>query len=46
MPRGKPIVGSWRTAVTGMVDTSKPHADVFIAAGLPTDFIAQLVTGD
>jgi hypothetical protein len=43
MPKGKPTVEKLAAAATGMADTAKPHADVFIAAGLPTDFIAQLV---
>jgi hypothetical protein len=43
MPRGKPTVEKL-AALAGMAKTAEPYADVFVAAGLPNDFIAQLTT--
>jgi hypothetical protein len=42
MPKGKPTVEKLAALATGMAATAEPYANVFIAAGLPTDFIAQL----
>lgn len=42
MPKGKPTVEKLAAAASGMAKTAEPHSDVFIAAGLPNDFIAQL----
>jgi hypothetical protein len=42
MPRGNPTVEKLAALAAGMAKTAAPYADVFIAAGLPTDFITQL----
>jgi hypothetical protein len=42
MPRGKPTVEKLAAAASGMAKTAAPYAEVFISAGLPQDFIAQL----
>ncbi|MEP6621839.1 MAG: hypothetical protein ABJE47_21115 [bacterium] len=42
MPRGSPTVAKLAAAADGMAKAAEKHADVFIAAGLPIDFIAQL----
>jgi len=42
MPKGKPTVEKLASAAAGMAKTVEPYSDVFIAAGLPNDFIAQL----
>jgi hypothetical protein len=41
MPRGKPTVEKLAALASGMAKTAEPHAEVFIAAGLPNDFIDQ-----
>jgi hypothetical protein len=41
MPKGKPTVEKLAALAAGMAKTAAPYADVFIAAGLPADFIAQ-----
>ena len=42
MPRGNPTVARLAAAADGMAKAAAKHADVFIAAGLPIDFVAQL----
>src|SRR5262249_21146094 len=42
MPRGQPTVAKLAALAEGMAKTAALHADVFMAAGLPADFIAQL----
>jgi len=42
MPKGKPTVERLAALAGGMASAAAPFADVFISAGLPTDFIAQL----
>jgi hypothetical protein len=42
MPRGKPTVEKLAALAAGMAKTAEPHTEVFIAAGLPNDFIDQL----
>jgi hypothetical protein len=44
MPRGTPKVEQLTAAATAMGQQAAPFADVFIAAGLPADFVAQLTT--
>lgn len=42
MPRGRPTVERLAAAAYGMAKAAMAHAPVFIAAGLPADFVAQL----
>jgi hypothetical protein len=42
MPQGKPTVEKLSMLATGMAQAAIPFSAVFIAAGLPTDFIARL----
>lgn len=42
VPRRKPTAQQLAAAAHAMAEAGKPHADVFIAAGMPVDFIAQL----
>lgn len=42
MPRGRPTAPRLAAAANGMAQAAAPYANVFISAGLPTDFIAQL----
>ena len=42
MPRGRPTAPKLAAAANGMAQAAAPYASVFISAGLPTDFIAQL----
>jgi hypothetical protein len=42
MPRGRPSPQKLRAAASGMAQTAHAHAEVFVAAGLPADFIDQL----
>jgi hypothetical protein len=42
MPRGKPTPERLATAARGMAEAAAAHAELFVAAGLSTDFIAQL----
>jgi hypothetical protein len=42
MPKGKPTAEKLAALAAGMANTAEPYSSVFIAAGLPTDFIAQL----
>jgi hypothetical protein len=42
MPRGKPTAERLAAAAYGMAKTATDHAPVFVAAGLPADFAAQL----
>ena len=42
MPKGKPIVARLAAMAQGMAEAAAPHAEVFIAAGMPVDFIARL----
>jgi hypothetical protein len=42
MPREKPTVEKLAAAASGMAKTAAPYAEVFISAGPPQDFIAQL----
>jgi hypothetical protein len=42
MPRGKPTVEKLAAVASGVAKTAAPYAEVFISAGLPQDFIAQL----
>jgi hypothetical protein len=42
MPRGKPTPERLAAAATGMAQVAAPFADVFIKAGMPQDFIAEL----
>jgi hypothetical protein len=42
MPKGKPTVEKLAALATGMAAAAEPFAPVFISAGLPSDFIAQL----
>ena len=41
-PRGDPGTERLVAAARGMAQVAEAHADVFISAGLPTDFVAQL----
>ena len=41
-PRGNPTTEKLAVAARGMAQAAAPHADVFISAGLPPDFIARL----
>ena len=43
MPRGTPSVGKLVAAAHGMGRAAAPHADVFVSAGLPADFIDRLI---
>ncbi|MDB4892336.1 MAG: hypothetical protein JWL61_4191 [Gemmatimonadetes bacterium] len=42
MPRGRPTTEKLCAAAFGMAKAATPFAGVFIAAGLPTDFVARL----
>jgi hypothetical protein len=42
MPRGRPTIERLAAAASGMAEAAAPHAAVFIRAGLPADFLAQL----
>ena len=42
IPRGDPSTEKLVAAARGMAQVAGAHADVFIAAGLPSDFVAQL----
>jgi hypothetical protein len=42
MPRGDPSVARLSAIVAGMAKAAAPFTDVFVGAGLPADFIAQL----
>jgi hypothetical protein len=42
MPRGKPTIERLCAAADGMAKAAAPHTGVFLAAGLPVDFIARL----
>jgi hypothetical protein len=42
MPKGRPTVERLAALAAGMATTAARHSDVFIAAGLPADFVAQL----
>jgi len=42
IPRGDPSTEILVAAARGMAQVAGEHADVFISAGLPTDFVAQL----
>ena len=42
MPKGKPSAQRLAAAARGMAQTAEVHAGVFVAAGLPQDFIARL----
>jgi hypothetical protein len=42
MPRSNPSAQRLATAARGMAQAAGHHAEVFIAAGLPADFIVQL----
>jgi hypothetical protein len=42
MPRSNPSVQRLASAARGMAQAAEAHADVFLAAGLPAEFIAQL----
>jgi hypothetical protein len=44
MPRGKPSAEKLALAAYGMARAATPYADMFTKAGLPTDFVAQLVS--
>ena len=42
VPSGRPSIERLAAAANGMAQAAAPHADVFITAGLPVDFVAQL----
>lgn len=42
IPRGKPTSQQLAAAAHAMADAAAPHADTFVAAGLPANFIEQL----
>jgi hypothetical protein len=42
MPRGRPTIERLSAAAFGMAKAATPFAGVFIAAGLPADFVARL----
>lgn len=42
MPRGKPTPQRLAAAAYGMAKAAAPYADLFTAAGLPSDYIARL----
>jgi hypothetical protein len=42
MPRGRPTIERLAAAASGMAEAAAPHAAVFLRAGLPEDFLAQL----
>src|SRR6478672_10498722 len=42
MPRGRPTIEKLSAAAFGMAKAAAPYTGVFIAAGLPPDFIARL----
>jgi hypothetical protein len=42
MPKGKPTAARLAGLADGMAKAAGPYSDVFVKAGLPTDFIAQL----
>jgi hypothetical protein len=42
MPRGQPSTQQLAAVARGMAAQAEPHADLFVAAGLEKDFIAQL----
>jgi hypothetical protein len=42
MPRGRPTIEKLSAAAFGMAKAATPFASVFIAAGLPADFVARL----
>src|SRR3569833_1010306 len=44
MPRGRPPPEKLAAAASGMAQLAAKHADVFTAAGMPADFVAQLNT--
>ena len=44
IPRGNPSVTRLAAAARGMAQLATSHAPIFIEAGLPTDFIARLLT--
>jgi hypothetical protein len=43
MPRGRLSAARLAAAAAGMADFARPHANVFISAGMPSDFLDQLV---
>jgi hypothetical protein len=43
MPRRRLSTARLAAAAAGMADLARPHADVFIAAGMPKDFLDQFV---
>jgi len=42
IPRGKPTAQQLAAAAHAMAEAAAPHADTFIAAGMPEDFIDQM----
>ena len=42
MPRGKPSLSKLASDAYGMASAAEAHTDVFVAAGLPDDFVTQL----
>jgi hypothetical protein len=44
MPKGQPPIQQLAAAARGMATEAERHADLFVAAGLEKDFIAQLTT--
>ena len=42
LPKGKPTAQKLHADAYGMAQTAAKHAELFIAAGLPTEFVAQL----
>jgi hypothetical protein len=44
MPAGRPTAERLSALASGMAKAASPHADVFVDAGLPQDFIARLTT--
>ena len=44
MPRGRPTILGLAAHAEGMAAAAAPFTDVFVAAGLPADFIVQLHT--
>jgi hypothetical protein len=44
MPRGRPTTERLAAAANGMAKAAVPFSPVFVSAGLPQDFVAQLNT--
>ena len=42
IPRGKPTAQQLAAAAHAMAEAAAPHADTFVAAGMPEDFIGQM----